>query len=129
AATHHKRHAGRQADLLPERRYRTFEIDVLQRSREPVIIVRDDPAVLLLERTPRELLPFLWRERGKLRSEQAAQKLGAFLEVPGLRQPAEVALDAHQSARLDHRPDVVENDAGNRRRTRRAEQHREDSAA
>ena len=68
-------------------------------------------------------------EFGELRVEQPAQDFGAFLEGSRLRQLADIALDAHQSLRLDHRTDVVEYGAGNCRRPHGGEQHGEDAAA
>ncbi len=128
AADYHHRHVGERVELRPQRRERLFEVDSFQRLGELGVVGRHQRAIHLAKTAARAGEPVSRPELGKLRVEQAAQDFGAFLERPRLRQFADIALDAHQTLRLDYRTDIVEHDAGDHRRPHGCEQHGEDAA-
>ena len=68
-------------------------------------------------------------EQESMRVAEAAQDVGAFLEAARFGKLAHIAPDPQQALRLDHRADVVEDDAGDCARARRTEQHCEHAAA
>ena len=104
-------------------------IEALQRAGQPDVIGRHQLAAALLPGAMGRGQPVGGTEARKLGVEQAAQDVGAFIEAAGRRQLADIALDAEQTLRLDHRADVVENDAGDRVRPRHRQQHRQKPAA
>src|SRR5712692_5646665 len=129
AADHHQGRARERGELVPQRGQRPLEVELLERLDELRVVAREHAAVLVLPQEPGLAQPAVAVELGKLAGADALQDLGALLERARRRKLADVALDAHQALRLDHRTDVVEDDAGDRGRPRRRQQHGEDAAA
>src|SRR5438874_3218168 len=111
SAYDHGRNAGQRVKFLPKRRQRPFEPDTIERSGKSDVVVGNECAVLLFVGAPRKRDPVLRREFWKLNHEQAAQDFGTFFKASWLRQFSDIALDPQQAARLDHRADIVEDDA------------------
>ena len=128
-ADHHHRHTRERVEFLPECGDRALGIDPVQRVREPDVVGRHQPAFLFLECAVGAGKPLGLSEFWKLRAEEPAQDLRAFLESSRLRQLANIAFDAHQPLRLEHRANIVENGSGNRGRPDGGEQHGQDSTA
>ena len=128
AADHQHRHTCKRVVFVPERGDRAFNVDAGERAGQADIVGRHQRAVFHLPGPPRGGEPLLRGQIGKLRAHDAAQDVGAILEAARLRQLTEIAFDARQALRLNDRTDVVQHDAGDSGRMRRAEQHGQNAA-
>ena len=89
----------------------------------------DEPVVGFLPSASGLAQPLGRAQVGKLRGTEPAQDVGALLERARRRQFSDARLETDEPLRIDHRPDIVENDAGNHAGPHRPEPHREDPAA
>jgi len=112
-----EKHTRLRRDATPWNR----QLVTLGTSPVKVIWQLDERTVRFLEAASGKAHPTLRREFWKLRAEQPAQDLGTLGEALGLGQIADIALDPGQALHIDHRADVVEDDAGDRGRPRGGE--------
>ena len=129
AADHHRADAGKRVELGPHRRQRLRRIEALESDGEFRVVIGDDAPVDLFENAVRERHPVFVAQPRKVAAEQTPKNVRGIVEVRRLRQLADVALDAHEALDLDHRADVVEHAARDRRRARGGKQHGHETAA